>query len=314
MKAIQIQKFGPPSVMELMDISMPSMQDDQVLIRIKAAGINPIDYKVRSGGPSIAPRLHVSFPFGLGYDFSGEIIEVGKKAAHSKKGDLVFGTVGFPSNPGCYQEYIAASPKTIALKPKSLSFEEAAALGTAATTAYQVIEKTGVKPGMHVLIHAGAGGVGHLTVQVAKAKGAYVSATASKKNHAFLRSLGVDNPIDYHKEDFIEVLKEGVDVIVDLIGKDIGKQSLQILKKDGVLISVPTAQVNLIVDEAKKQGKKALSFVQSPSREIFDQLAALTEKGQLRVQLGRTFSLQEAAYAHEELEKGHFVGKSVFSL
>lgn len=314
MKAVMIDQFGPPSVLTLQEVDPPKPKDNEVLIRVKAAGINPIDYKIRNGSSRLCKELAKGFPVGLGFDLAGEVVEVGSKAPHIQKGDHVFGVVGFPNQPGCYQECRVASPKTLGLKPDGLSFEEAASLGTAATTAYQVLEKGKVQEGSRVLIHAGAGGVGHLAIQIAKAKGAYVITTASKEKHAFVKGLGADEIIDYRSEDFTKILKKPVDFVVDLIGGEVGKASFSVMDEKGYLITVPTAKAEEILDLAKNLNKKAESFIQHPDRKTLDALSELVLRGKIVIEILETFPLEKAPLAHELLEGSKGSGKLVFSL
>ena len=203
MKAAIIDKFGDADVLEITEVDKPEINDDQVLIKVKATGINPVDTKVRAGTSGISKQIKL--PAILGWDVSGIIQNVGKNVQSFRSGDEVFGCIGFPGLGKTYAEFTVADPQLLAKKPHNISFEEAAAVPLAGLTAYQAInEELKLSAGQKVLIQAAAGGVGHLAVQFAKISGAFVIGTASEKNEKFLKSIGVDQFIDYKKEKFEE--------------------------------------------------------------------------------------------------------------
>src|SRR6266576_1825153 len=235
MKDIRIHKYGGPEVLQYEDAPRPKPQSGEVLVRVKAAGVNPIDWKVREG--HMKDFWPHKFPLILGWDLSGVVEELGKGASRFTIGDEVY-SVPDPTRNGAYADYIVVCESELALKPNSLHHVHAAAAPLAALTAWQSLFDTAqLQPGQRVLIHAGSGGVGHFAVQLAKWKGAYVIATASKKNQELLRELGADETIDYTRQRFEDVAHK-IDIVLDPIGGDTQERSWQVLKKGGILLSV----------------------------------------------------------------------------
>src|SRR6476660_8552590 len=232
MKAIRIHNYGGPEVLQYEDAPRPQPQAGEVVVRVHAAGVNPIDWKVREG--HMKDFWAHKLPLILGWDFSGVIEKVGSGATKFKKGDEVY-SVPDASRDGAYAEYIVVRESELALKPKSLHHVRAAAVPLAAVTAWQALFDAGqLKRGQRALIHGGSGGVGHIAVQLAKWKGAHVIATASTKNHELLRELGADETIDYTRQRFEDVARN-VDIVLDLIGGETQERSWSVLKKGGVL-------------------------------------------------------------------------------
>src|SRR6476659_9355549 len=235
MKAIRIHSYGGLEVLKYEDAPRPQPQAGEVLVRVHAAGVNPIDWKVRQG--HMKDFWPHKFPLILGWDVSGTVEEVGPRVSRFKIGDEVY-SIPDPTRNGAYADYVVVRESELALKPNSLHHIRAAAVPLAALTAWQSLFDTAqLQPGQRVLIHAGSGGVGHVAVQLAKWKGAYVFATASTKNQELLRELGVDEPIDYTKQKFEDVARD-VDLVLDLIGGETQERSWSVLKKGGVLLSV----------------------------------------------------------------------------
>src|SRR6476660_968795 len=238
MKAIRIHRYGGPAVLKYEDAPRPKPQTGEVLVRVHAAGVNPIDWKVREG--HMKDFWPHKFPLILGWDLSGVVEEVGAgpaAAGRFKIGDEVYGLPD-PTRHGAYADYIVVREPELALKPKSLHHPRAAAVPWAALTAWQSLFDTAqLQRGQRVLIHAGSGGVGHFAVQLAKWKGAYVFATASTKNQDLLRELGVDKGIDYTQQRFEDVARD-IDIVLDTIGGETQERSWSVLKKDGVLVSL----------------------------------------------------------------------------
>src|SRR6267154_5904799 len=238
MKAIRIHNYGGPEVLQYEDAPRPQPQAGEVLVRVHAAGVNPIDWKVREG--HMKDFWPHKFPLILGWDLSGVVEELGPgpaAAGRFKIGDEVY-SVPDPTRNGAYGDYIVVREPELALKPNSLHHVRAAGVPLAALTAWQSLFDTAqLQPGQRVLIHAGSGGVGHFAVQLAKWKGGHVFGTASTKNQELLRELGVDEPIDYTKQKFEDVARD-VDLVLDLIGGETQERSWSVLKNGGVLLSL----------------------------------------------------------------------------
>src|SRR5882724_2579488 len=308
MKAIRIHKYGGPEVLHYEDAPRPKPQADEVLIRVHAAGVNPIDWKVREG--HMKDFWPHKLPLILGWDVSGTVEEVGPGAAAAgrfKIGDEVY-SVPDPTRNGAYADYIVVREPELALKPNSLHHIRAAAVPLAALTAWQSLFDTAqLQPGQRVLIHAGSGGVGHFAVQLAKWKGVYVFATASTKNQDLLRELGVDEPIDYTKQKFEDVARD-VDLVLDLIGGETQKRSWSVLKKDGVLVSLvqPPSE-----EKAEELGVRAAFVAGHPSGAQLAEIAKIIDAGQLAPVIDRILPLSEVRRAHKLSQSGHVRGKIV---
>jgi len=304
MKAIVLNTFGGPDAFELRDVPKPVPGAGQVLVRVHATSINPLDFQVRRGDyPDLVP-----LPAITGHDVSGVVEEVGAGVTAFVPGDEVWYTPQIFDGQGSYAEYHVAAESIVAKKPASLSHLEAASLTLVGGTAWEaLVVRAGLRVGESILVHGGAGGVGHVAIQVAKAIGARVITTVRTANFEFARSLGADVVIDYEKEDYVEaVLREtgghGVDVVFDTIGGDTLSRSPDALAQLGRLVS--------IVDIAKPQnliqawGKNAsYHFVFTrQNRGKLDELGALVERGQLRPHVGATYSLADIPLAHARLE------------
>ncbi|KAA9162860.1 NADP-dependent oxidoreductase [Amycolatopsis acidicola] len=286
MQAINQQALGGPEVLEPVDVAVPEPGPGEVLVRVRAAGVNPADWKVRSG------EVETPWPppFRLGYEFSGEA-----------EGRDVYGL--WLTRWGAYAEYVIVPREVLAPKPASLDHVHAAALPTAALTAWQgLLGVAGLSAGQRVLIHAAAGGVGHLAVQIAKSVGAHVIGTARAENHDFLRALGAAELIDYTAEDFTKRVS-GVDVVYDLVGGSYGSRSLEVLADDGILLD---AQGN----DASGDARYRRVYVQSSAVDLA-KISELVEAGRLRVEVAEVLPLADAAKAHALSEAGHVRGKLV---
>lgn len=308
--ALLFNKFGSKEVLQLKEIKTPTPKDNEVLIKTHAAAINPIDYKIRNGSSFVAKNL--SLPSGLGFELSGVIAAVGCNIDNFSVGDQVFGIAGFPSRPGCQAEYVCRTPEALVIKPKEISYAMAACLPIAGLTALQSLEMTNIQQGQSILIHSGSGGVGHIAIQLAKQMGAYVYTTASMKNHDFLYGIGADLCIDYHTEDFTEVINKPVDVILDLMGGEVGVRSLNILSKDGILITIPTITAEQVVSAAKSRGLSAKGMLMELNTNQLRYLANMVVDNKLDVKVGHSYKISEAQKAHEDLEASSVCGKRVF--
>lgn len=309
MRAIRQDRFGGPDVLTLVDVEQPKPMPTEVLVRIHAAGVNPVDWKTRSGhGPLRKP------PFVLGWDVSGVVEALGPGVTRFEVGDAVYGMPRFPHEAGAYAEYLTSRSRQIALKPASLTHVEAAALPLAGLIAWQTLVDTArLQPGQRVLVHAAAGGVGHLAVQIAKARGAYVIGTARADKHEFLRSLGVDEPVDYTTTDVFEAVRD-VDVVVDLVGGETGRRSLANLRPGGLLVSVPSGASQEVLAEAERIGVRATGILVEPDGHALEELAALVESGKLRIEVDTVLPLEQVARAHEIGETGRVRGKIVLTV
>ena len=305
MKAVRIHNYGGPEVLQYENAPKPSPAPGEVLIRVNAAGVNPADWKVREG--RLQQLVQHEFPLTLGWDLSGVIEEVGTGVSQFKHGDEVFSKPDTSRN-GAYAEYIVVRESEVALKPKSLHHVYAAAVPLAGLTAWQALfDIAHLKRGHRVLIHGGSGGVGHFAVQFAKWKGAHVIATASTKNQQLLRQIGVTQPIDYTTQRFEQVATD-VDVVLDTIGGDTQERSWEVLKKNGVLVSVVQPPDT---EKAREFGVRSAFVLSQPNGTELAEIAALIDSGNVKIVLDRILPLSEARRAHELSRNGHARGKIV---
>jgi NADPH:quinone reductase-like Zn-dependent oxidoreductase len=304
MRAIAVSGWGGPDVLQPVIVARPEPGPTEILVAVHAAGVNPTDWKGRAtggfgqwGDPPI-----------LGYDVSGVVEAVGPGASLFRPGDEVFGMPRFPEQAGGYAEYVAAPSRHFALKPVALDHVHAAALPLVGLTAWQALAE--VQPGQRVLIHAAAGGVGHVAVQIAKALGAHVIGTASASKHDFLRSLGADELIDYRATDFAEVLRD-VDVVLDTIGADYALRSLAVLRPGGVHVALPRPDDPAVAARARELGVSTGWTLVEPDRGGLLALVDLVEAGRLRVEVAEVLPLEQAAQAHRLGESNRTTGKLV---
>ncbi|TYB46852.1 NADP-dependent oxidoreductase [Actinomadura chibensis] len=306
MRAVRQDALGGPEVLRLVEVERPEPGPTEVLVRVRAAGVNPTDWKHRANGGFLGRP-----PFVLGWDVSGVVEATGVGVALHKPGDEVFGMLRYPFGGGSHAEYVAAPSRTFAAKPAGIDHVQAGALPLAALTAWQALVDTArVRDGQRVLIHAAAGGVGHLAVQIAKAHGAYVIGTASGPKHDFLRRIGVDEPVDYRESDFAETVQD-VDVVIDTIGGDYGPRSLRVLRPGGVLVSLVLSRPAEM--DAAAAGVRAESLLVEPDHHALTRIAGLAASGALRAEIDSVFPLAEAAKAHERGETGRVSGKIVLT-
>ncbi|ASA26275.1 NADP-dependent oxidoreductase [Paenibacillus donghaensis] len=304
MKAVVIEQFGGPEVLVDKEIPKPVIGPNQVLIRLRATSVNPVDFKIRQGAMGQSAG---EFPLVLGGDVAGVVAEVGDSVSRFKVDERVFAR---PRSFGTYAEYIAVDADVVSRMPKALNFEEAAAVPLAAMTAWQALVDHGkIKAGDKVLIHAGAGGVGSFAIQLAKHFGAEVASTASSRNQELLESLGVDHFIDYKKADFSQVLSD-YDLVLDTMGGDIQAKSFEILKPGGRLVSLVEKPDDKLQEKYQVTG---VQFMMEPKGSQLEQLAELADQGILRPVIDSMFWLNEEGVrqAHEKSETHHAVGKIV---
>ncbi len=311
MKAIGQDVLGGPEVLKMVEVERPVPGPTEVLVRVEAAGLNPTDWKTRAAGGFLRDKL----PFVLGYDVSGVVEDSGVGQALYKPGDEVFGMLKYPDRHGAFAEYVTAPSRHFVRKPAAVDHVQAAGIPLAGLTAYQaLVDVAGLKGGQRVLVHAAAGGVGHLAVQIAKARGAYVIGTASATKHEFLRGLGADELVDYRNEDFAEVVRD-VDVVLETIGGDYGPRSLRTLRKGGTIVSLVLRELDPDLHrQAAELGIRSEGMLVEPDHAAMRALAALVEAGRLRVEIAAALPLAEAAKAHELGETNRVSGKIVLTV
>ena len=311
MKAAIIDKFGDAEVLKITEVDKPEIDDVQVLIKVKATGINPVDTKVRAGTSGISKQIKL--PAILGWDVSGIIENCGKNVQFFKNGDEIFGCIGFPGLGKAYAGFTVANPDLIAKKPNNISFEEAAAAPLAGLTAYQAVnEELKVSPGQKILIQAAAGGVGHLAVQFAKNNGAYVIGTASEKNEKFLKSIGVDEFIDYKKQKFEDVVHD-VDAAIDAMGGEILYRTISCVKPGGIVVCLPSSTKNdpKAIEFANERNIKLIWPMMRPDGEQMRLIARLLQEKKLKVNVDKIFTLDQITWAHKAVETHNTKGKVV---
>jgi NADPH:quinone reductase-like Zn-dependent oxidoreductase len=303
-KAIRIHEFGGPEVLKYEDIPEPQPGPNEIRIKIFAAGVNPIDWKIRRGyiGPLPLPTI-------MGLDVSGTVDMVGQGEVSFRPGDEVFAKVAIGK--GGYAEYTASNPAEMALKPKSIGFVESAAIPTAGLAAWQsIFDLAGLEKGQSILIHGAAGGVGTFAVQFAKWKGAYVIGTASEKNAEFLKSIGADEVIDYKNQRF-EDLVGNLDVVLDTVGGDTFERSWDILKPGGFLV---TTVANIPEGEPEKRGVRAKRVATQSDGKELAQIAAIIDERKIKPVVTTVLPLEDARKAHEMSETLHTRGKIVLRI
>lgn len=315
MRAVVIDETGDANILRLAEVARPARVSAEFLIKVVAAGVNPIDAKTRAGkGPAAEIR---SWPAVLGNDLSGIVVESPYEAHPIKPGDEVYAMTMVPRTQGTYAEYAAVPAMFVARKPRALSHVEAAGVPLAALTAWgAVVEVAKAHEGQRMLIHAGAGGVGHFAVQFASFFGAHVIATGSPRNEGWLRELGAREFIDYTSTRFEDAVTDA-DVVIDLIGNvadDTGTRSLSVLKPGGLVVNVPTGSWPSMAEEAAAAGMRATGYRVSPDGSTLAVISRLLESGDVRVYVDQVFELADAAEAHRALEAGHTRGKVVLKV
>lgn len=311
MKAVRIHQYGDPSVLVYEDAPKPTPAAGEVLVKVRAVGINPVDWNTRAG-KGIAGLLKNPFPFIDGWDISGVIEALGEGATKFKVGDEVFGMVRFPDIGSAYAEYVAAPQTDLSLKPKNIDFVEAAAYPLVALTAWQALFEAGnLSGGERLLIQGAAGGVGHVAVQIAKWKGAHVIGTGSTNNVDFLRELGVDEVVNYTTTRFEDVVAP-VDIVLNCIGNpEIINRSLNVIKAGGRFVSIAGGADQA---EAEKRQIKASGILVRPVESHLDAIADLIQQGKLKMVVTKVFDLKDMDKAHafaesRELRRGKIVLK-----
>jgi NADPH:quinone reductase-like Zn-dependent oxidoreductase len=307
MRALLVHDYGDPDAMLIERMRRPVLQPDEILLRVHAASINPVDWKLCDG--LLKDRLPISMPFIPGGDFSGTVEAAGCETAGFTMGMAVFGMTSTPGyRAGAFAEFVSVKAGHIAAKPASLTHEEAAAVPLAALTAWQaVFDRAELRAGQRILIHAGAGGVGGFAVQFAREAGAIVTATTSAANADYVRALGAADIIDYRTERF-ENIRQDFDAVIDLIGGETQARSYAVLKRGGVLVNAWGA---IMQDKADAAGVRGVKVAVEPDAAQLARIAALIDTGKVRVSVAKVFPLVDCAAALDESRTGHVRGKIV---
>ncbi|MEB8341937.1 NADP-dependent oxidoreductase [Streptomyces endophyticus] len=310
MRVITQQALGGPEVLTVVDAPEPRPLPTEVLVRVKAIGLNPLEALLRAGGfpPLLGPP-----PFVLGWDISG-VVEEGSLTYRFRPGDEVFGMPLFPRAANAYAEVVAAPALHLVRKPASLSHVEASALPVVGLTAWQgLVDLGGVTEGDRVLVHGGGGGVGHVAIQIAKALGAHVVTTASGRKRKLVEELGADEVIDYTTVDFTEAVRD-IDVVLDTLGGDIAERSLAALRPGGHLVTAVADDDARLIAGYEAAGMRFSGIAVDPDPVALRGLVDLVERGRLRVHVQETFPFERVTDAHRLLDGGHLQGKLVLTL
>lgn len=311
MRAIRVERFGGADVLSMAEVDRPEPGPTEVLVRVRAAGVNPVDWKTRAGGGFAEAA---GLPFIPGWDVSGVVEAVAPGVTRFRPGDEVYGMPRFPRPAGAYAEYVTAPARHLAAKPVNIDHLHAAAIPLAGLTAWQaLVDTANLGPRARVVIHAAAGGVGHLAVQIAKARGAYVIATSRGKRRRFVERLGADEVIDSDREDFAATVLDA-DVVFDVVGGDGVLRSLEPLRPGGLLVAVSRAGHPELEGVAAAKGVRATGMLVEPDYASLEKLTALIIGGRLRVELDTVLPLAQAARAHELGEQGGRKGKIVLEV
>ncbi|HAS6384919.1 TPA: NADP-dependent oxidoreductase [Vibrio vulnificus] len=311
-KQIVITEFGGPDVLAIRSSQMPEPKPGQVVIKVYFSGINPIDVKTRAGLGWAAAQNKDKLPWVPGYDISGKVVSCGENAERFVIGDTVAGFVGFPLEGGGYSQYLCVDEDALSLVPGSVTLEAAAVLPLAGQTAAQALNKAQVKEGERVLILAGAGGVGHLAVQIAVAAKAEVYTTCSERNLDYMATLGA-HAINYQFAAASERLSD-VDVLIDLVGGDVALDALKCLKDNARVVTVPTLSAEMICEKAKLLGFEATGMLVEPDPQQLDTLLYMVGVGLLKTEIQRIYPMHEVSDAHKQIETGHTRGKVLLDM
>jgi len=310
MKAIVLNSPGGVENLIYTDVALPAIKDNEVLVKVKAISINPVDVKTRAG-KGVYGRIKDQGPIVLGWDISGTIVETGKAVQSFDTGQDVFGMVNFPGHGKAYAEYVAVPVEQLALKPDGVTHEQAAASTLAALTAWQALTRYyPLKAGDKVLIHAASGGVGHFAVQIAKHLGAYVVGTSSATNRDFVLGLGADEHIDYRDYDWNKRI-DAFDFVFDTLGGDNIDLSIHATKKGGTVISIPSGLNESVTAKASAKGVDGFFFLVQSSGKNMEQIASLLHKGVLVPHIFKAYSFDQMGEAHLQQESGRTRGKLI---
>jgi NADPH:quinone reductase-like Zn-dependent oxidoreductase len=308
MKAVVLRGYGGAEVSKVEEVPRPEPKDDEILIRVIAASVNPVDVAIRKG--YLAELIGNKLPLVLGMDAAGVVEKAGPKITKFKKGDAVYAFFTLASEGG-YAEYVVAKESEATLKPKAVTYAQAAAVPAAGSTAwFALVDTAKLSAGQTVLIHGASGGVGHFAIQIAKARGAKVIATASSANQEFLKQMGADVAIDYNKTKFEEVAKD-VDVVLDTVGRDTLKRSYGLVKKGGIIVSIVDEPAQAELDA---RGIRGVTLRAAPEARVLEELARLIEAKKITPVVSQTFPLSEFAKALDQIATRHTRGKVVLQV
>src|SRR6476469_122375 len=308
MKAVVIHSYGGPEVLKVENVPPPVPKEDEILIRVIAASVNPVDVAIRKG--YLAELIGNKFPLILGMDGSGIVEKTGAKITKFKEGDPVYAFFTLASEGG-YAEFVTAKENEVASKPKAVTYTQAAAVPAAGSTAWQVVvDVAKLGAGQTLLIHGGSGGVGHLALQIAKARAAKVIATASNTNQDFIKEMGADVAVDYTKTKFEEVAKD-VDVVLDMVGGETLKRSYGVVKMGGIIVSIAD---DVDQKELDAHGIRGVAFRCEPKQSVLEDLAKLIDAKKITPVVSQTFPLSEVAKAQEQIATRHTHGKIVLQV
>jgi len=311
-KQIVITQFGQPNVLAVQSSHVPEPKEGEVVVKVAFAGVNPIDVKTRAGLGWAAAQNKDNLPWVLGYDISGEVLTIGEGVERFEVGDKVAGFIGFPVVGGGYSQYISVPESALSLVPSSITLEAAAALPLAGQTAIQALDKVLVAEGQRVLILAGAGGVGHIAVQLAVAAKAEVFTTCGEDNLDYMATLGA-HAINYHFAPASERVEE-VDVLIDLVGGDVALDALKCLKDGAKVVTIPTLSAELICEKAKLLGFEATGMLVDPNKEQMDALLYMVSIGLLKTEIFKVYPFEQVVDAHIQIETGHTRGKILLDM
>jgi NADPH2:quinone reductase len=311
-KQIAISQFGGVDVLVVQTSAIPEPKVGEVLVEVAFSGINPIDVKTRAGLGWAAQQNKDNLPWVPGYDISGKVIKLGLECERFSVNDTVAGFIGFPVKGGGYSQYVCVAESELSLVPSSVTLEAAAVLPLSGQTAAQALNRGQVKEGDRVLILAGAGGVGHLAIQIAVAAKAEVYTTCSEKNLDYLATLGA-HAINYNFAPVSQRLDD-VDVLIDLVGGDVALDALKCLKDHARVITVPTVTAEMICEKAKLLGFEAMGMLVDPSPEQLDTMLYMVSVGLLKTEIQHIYPFDEVKTAHTQLESGHTRGKLLLSM
>ncbi len=311
-KQIVITQFGEPEVLAIQSAEVPTPQPGEVLVKVAFAGVNPIDVKTRAGLGWAASQNKDKLPWVPGYDISGQVVACGEGCERFNAGQNVAGFIGFPLQGGGYSQYVCVPESELSLVPDSITLEAAAALPLAGQTAVQALDKGGVKEGQRVLILAGAGGVGHIAVQVAVAAKAEVFTTCSDVNLDYMATLGA-HAINYKFSPVSERVTDA-DVLIDLVGGDAALDALKCLKDGATVVTIPTLSAELICEKAKLLGFEATGMLVDPSPQQLDTLIYMVSVGLLKTEIFKVYPMDKAVEAHHQIETGHTRGKVLLDM
>jgi NADPH2:quinone reductase len=311
-RQIAIPQFGEPDVLTIQTSSIPEPKAGEVLVKVHFAGVNPIDVKTRAGLGWAASQNKDNLPWVPGYDIAGEVVRLGEQAERFIVGDSVAGFIGFPLQGGGYSQYISVPETLLSLVPDSITLEAAAALPLAGQTALQALDKVSLQEGERALILAGAGGVGHIAIQVAVAAKAEVFTTCSESNLDYMATLGA-HAINYKFAPVSERVEEA-DVLVDLVGGDAALDALKCLKDGAKVVTVPTISAEMICEKAKLLGFEATGMLVDPNPEQMDALLYMVSVGLLKTEIYQVYPMDEVAKAHAQIETGHTRGKVLLDM